>query len=628
VKRLGAVLAACSIVALPALAVAQNEPPSVSATCQPREVEVGEPFSVTLNVTVDADAPSPSDPRLPLPDALRAGSPSISNQTQISIMNGHMSRKTGISATWQVVASREGTFGIGPPFVTWNGRKLSANGMRVVVHPASPGGGQRHAAPPSNPFDPFGMFPRLPGFFDTPEQPQTQPDVSADPEIAIDQPLDQKVFLRSVVDQKNPVVGEQVTVTVYIYARSTGLELTDIHEPSIPDFYRYNLMPPHDEPEPRQVNIGGVIWRVQPIFKSALFALKSGDLEIGALQGTIVGRSNGLNATRASQPIKLHVTEPPSKGRPLGYQIGDVGSYSLSATVEPRRSEIDGAVAVTLTLSGVGNVPNSVKMPTSSAFEWLEPQVRENIDVENNKVRGSRTFAYVVRPKTAGTVDLGEATLPFWNPERKVYDIARAYLGKVEVAPGPTKSAAKDPPAPHDPWASLGKERDKLGGYKRAAEPLTERPIYWLGLFGAPFAVVVSSMSARGVRSLRSRLASRKRSTERAIDQAMAEAKSAVKAGPRAKVLGATERALYLAVERVTGLKARAILIDELPAALAQDGLAAEVAEEIRQVLAAVEAARFAPENGAGESGTAAQLFARAEKVVRQLGRMAPAVKE
>jgi hypothetical protein len=628
VKRVASLLLVLVICAFaPRASFAQVDPPNVSSSIEPREVEIGEPFAVTFTVTVDSSTPNPSDPVLPLPDALRAGAPSISSQTQISIMNGHMSRKSGITATWQVVASREGTFGLGPPSVMWNGHKVQGNGMRVVVHPASPGGHQRHAAPSPNPFDPFGgLFPRLPNIFDTPP-PAPEPEITNDPELALDAPLDSKVFLRAVVDQKSPVVGEQVTLTVYVYSRPSGLEMSDLHEPSIPDFYRRDLLSPHNQPEPRPVSIGGVIWRAQPIFKAALFPLKSGEVEIGPMQGTIVGRGSAP-AMRASQPIKLRVTEPPAKGRPVGYQLGDVGSYSLSATVDPRKSEVGGALAVTLKLSGVGNVPNAVRMPTSAGFEWLEPQMREDIEVENGKVKGSRTFSYVVRPKVAGTVDLGEVTLPFWNPDHKVYDIARAYLGKIEVAPDATKSAGKDPDVPHDPWASLGKERDRPGGYKPAAEPLTERPLYWLGLFGAPLAVVATSLGSRGVRRLRMRFIARRKSTERGIDQAMAEARAAAKGQRRSAALGPLERAIYLAIERATALKARALLLDDVPAALQERGLAADLALEVKAALSMVEAARFAPDSGDAGAPSVKPMLEKIDAVVRKLGRIPPAEKK
>src|SRR5690606_13416479 len=119
----------------------------------------------------------------------------------------------------------------------------------------------------------------------------------------------------------------------------------------------------------------------------------------------------------------------------VGYQLGDVGSYSMVASVEPRTVEQGGAVAVTVTLSGTGNVPPSIRMPMQSGIEWLEPDVRESFEVSGSKLRGSRTFTYLARPKVAGTLDLGEVTLPYWDPDRKSYETARASLGRLHVTP-------------------------------------------------------------------------------------------------------------------------------------------------------------------------------------------------
>jgi len=335
-KRLLALLAVAAALVFSGALFAQADTPTMSASADPREVEVGEAFTVSLSVTADAAAPSPSDPRLALTDGLRAGAPSVSTQTQISFINGRMTRRSGITATWQVVAARAGVFVV-TPSVTWNGKKLQANALRITVHPPTPGGRRRQAPQPMpNPFDPFGMFPKLPGFFDTPEPevPQTAP---VDPELSLDAPLDSRVFLRSVVDQKAPVVGEQVTLTIYVYSRVNSLELTDVHEPSVPDFFLRELLPQGTQAEPRLVSINGVAWRVQPILKKALFPLRAGDLDIGPMKATFVGgRASGLSGVRESQPLKVVATEPPLAGRPVGYQIGDVGFYSLAATVEPR----------------------------------------------------------------------------------------------------------------------------------------------------------------------------------------------------------------------------------------------------------------------------------------------------
>jgi hypothetical protein len=625
VKRFVAWLLVLFAALLPVELVAQSaDPPSISAAAQPRDVEVGEPFTISLTIGVDSSSPAPSDPRLALPDAIRAGSPSISNQFQVSFVNGHMSRTSSVTATWQAVAAREGFFMV-TPSATWNGKKVQANPVRIKVHAATPGGRRRPPQPTPNPFDPFGMFPRLP-FFDAPETevPQVPP---ADPELALDAPLDQRVFLRSVVDQKNPVVGEQVTLTIYVYRRSLSVGSTDGHDPSIPEFFVRELSPNGSngsKHELRTVAINGVTWYVEPILKKALFPLRAGDLDIGPMRATFAeAMGRGAPLARESQAIQLHVAEPPLAGRPIGYQIGDVGSYTLVATVEPRTSEIGGAVAVNVTLSGTGNLPNAVRVPASSTFEWLEPETREDIEVDNGKIKGSRTFSYVVRPKAPGTLDMGEVTLPFWNPERKAYEVARAALGKVQVTPGATSPLAKDPSVPHDAWSGLPTLRGELGAYARPRDPLTERPFYWLGLVVGPFAIVAGSIGTRGLRRIRAGIAKRHASHENGIDAALAQARDAKRRNDSAALAAALERAVYLSIERATALKARALLIDQIPTALEERSVPRELAEELCKLLSSIEATRFTPD----DAPRAGDLAERVAGVVRRMGRLPAAAK-
>jgi len=624
VTRLWVVLFAALAVFFPAALWAQSEP-SVTSSVQPNDVEVGQPFMVQLSVTTDASGPSASDPRLALPDGLRASQPSVSSQTSISFINGRITRRSGFTATWQVVASREGVYGIAPPSAAWNGRRVQGTALRVKVHAAgAPGSPGRRPVPPTpNPFDPFGMFPRFPNF-GQPEPETPEPEVQQDPEIAIEAPLDSKVFLRSVVDQRNPVVGEQVTLTVFVYQRMGMVEYTDAHEPSLPDFYRRELLQHNVEPETKRVTINGVGWLVKPIFKVAVFPLRSGEIDIGPMQLTLNSRALGLqNAVRASQTIRLHVAEPPVAGRPVGYQLGDVGFYSLSATVDPRTTEVGGAIGVTIVLGGVGNVPNAIRIPLSSSLEWLEPQVRENIEVENGKIRGSRTFSYVVRPKIAGDLDLGSVTLPYWNPDRKTYETARAALGKVQVAEK-AGAVTKDPTVAHDPWSTLGAPRTDLPPYARARDPFTDKPFYWVGLFGLPVAVVVGSLGTRGMKRMRLELAARRQGAERGIDKALAEAKDAHKRGDRMVVAASLDRALYLAIERATGLRARALLLAEVPHALEERSVPADLATEMGELLRAIEALRFVPEGGPD----AGSLVDRAATVIRRFARFSPGGKK
>ena len=83
-------------------------------------------------------------------------------------------------------------------------------------------------------------------------------------------------------------------------------------------------------------------------------------------------------------------------------------------------------------------------------------------------------------------------------------------------------------------------------------------------------------------------------------------------------IAASLDRALYLAIERATGLRARALLLEEVPRALEERHVPAEVAAEAGHLLTSIAAFRFAPEGGPD----AADLVDKTAAVIRRLGRL------
>ncbi len=133
---------------------------------------------------------------------------------------------------------------------------------------------------------------------------------------------------------------------------------------------------------------------------------------------------------------------------------------------------------------------------------------------------GSRTFQYVVRLHKPGDIDLGDFSLAYWEPQNRVYQIARAPLGTIHVRPGATPSATAE--AANDPLPGLPSvrtAREKVGGERRHFD---DAPAFWLGLGAMPlcYAVVVAASStARRVREKRAAKGAspRGRSSARAV---------------------------------------------------------------------------------------------------------------
>ncbi|MBI5537471.1 MAG: BatD family protein [Deltaproteobacteria bacterium] len=574
-----------------------GEPPRIRASAQPNEVEVGEMFAVQLIALVGRREKQPVRPKLKLPPGLvlRAG-PQVATRTEATLGSQPIVH-SGIEATWHVEAARTGKFRIGPLTVEHDGRVFQSNLVDVKVVP-------RGSKPPQNPLDPFGLLPqlpfgRIPGINEDLLEPPTPPEPPSDPALAMNVAPDSSVFLRAIADKSQAVVGEQVTLSIYQYTRNGSAEAVEIHEPSTPDFFQRQLVQPGTEQEPRVAYVGGNPWKAELLRKIALFPLRSGRLEIGPMRGSFAGfgfmRGRGAAvASRQSNPLAISVSDAPTEGRPVGFRAGDVGRFSLTATVDPRSIEASGAVGVTVSVAGTGNLPLTLPVPARTGVEWLEPEVRERIEVQNDRVSGARTFRYVVRIQTPGQVDLGEIALPFYDPDRRAYEVAQAQLGKVMVTPStaPATSAAPEP----DPFGTVAGIRRSLGPAPLASVPLSDRASYWIFLAAAPSSVLLFGAGAFAKRKLTGRWRSARDSLARQISQALRQAKQECKNGKYVDAAAAIERALHASIESSTGLRSRGVLRERLAETLIELGVDAAAARTAVEVLDGCERVRFEPD--------------------------------
>jgi len=298
------------------------------------------------------------------------------------------------------------------------------------------------------------------------------------------------------------------------------------------------------------------------------------------------------------------VREPPIAGRPPGYELGNTGSYTLSAEVEPRRVTAGDAVGATIRLEGAGNVPHGVKLPEQRGVEWLDPNITDAVAPHDGTVGGNRVFHYVVRLDQAGNHDLGEVTLPFYNPQARRYEVARAALGLVEVLPGKAQPPAAAPSAapdvkPDDLASNVGGPRKALGAPAATPRHLTDSRWYFALLLGGPVAVVAIGGIAELVGRMRRRWLVRGRSAAAIARRALGEAREAARRSDAAAVASAVERALYTVIEDRLGLKARAVLRGDLSVRLEREGADRALAASVVSVLDRCDSLRF---SGGGDA--------------------------
>jgi hypothetical protein len=428
----------------------------VQTNLSEHQAEVGDSVQVEMSAMSDTDD-VPQNPRLELPPGFSVRGPNVSSSQQISIMNGTFTRRRGITATWVIASSRPGRYVIGPASVQVGKGRLSGQTMRLDVVPQGSLSQRRPKSPfGSGGFDPFSLFPqfpKLPNLDDLDDQPLLNAPPQAPAEYMTDTAPDSMAFLRGAVTPTHAIVGQQMTLSVYAYGNRGAFEETYSSEPSRADFVSHVIVD-NSFRQPRfMVPIGGTDWSAVKVREVALFPLRAGTLTIGKMRmgfrGPRYPETRPLEGlVRYSPEIHVIVSEPPLAGRPPGYELGDVGQFSLAAEVDPRRTEAGGAVGVSVRVEGTGNLPHRLRLPERRGVEWLPPTTTEAITPNESVVGGWRQFRYVVRLSEAGTVDLGEVTLPYYDAQTGRYAVARAKLGNVTVdagaltAPAPAASAA------------------------------------------------------------------------------------------------------------------------------------------------------------------------------------------
>lgn len=587
----------CSVLlALTLAALASAQTPG-RLTVSPNRVEVGEAFSVEL--TVDAlEQSTPTAPKLKLPKnvQLRSG-PSIGTSVNIQLDRGGLRKNYAVSLSWVLVASKTGKYSIGPASFSLGNKLVTgeAQPVEVVEAGTQPRARRRRSDPFSRFPDPFGRLGRMPDFPDFPSlRARSAPLAPPAPDAAyVEHAPDSRAFIRIVATPAHAVVGQEVRVRIFAYGQGGPFRVISMDEPDRPDFVAMPLTSPDITQNLTSLEIDGEPWYVMEVSDTAMFPLHAGDLTIGSVSAKIDGVRFGSRRRgplkRRAPAVTIHVSDPPAQGRPAGYQIGDVGNYNLTAEVSARRGAVGESIAVTARLAGRGNVPPKLKVPFQHGIEWLEPTITEQLTPFDGAITGWRQFVYLVRLNEEGNVDLGELTLPYWNPDLHTYEVAAARLGTVRVRASASTASAALPLRGLD---LLGPPRAVLAAMPPVSEPWTEQSWYWALLIGAPFVVgLVWAGSAFSARPRRD--PNESRVGPRHVRAEMVRAKSAAQQGHAADAASGAERALHHAIEVALGVNARGMLRTELERSLRENGVPDPVARSACHILETAEAMRY-----------------------------------
>jgi hypothetical protein len=593
------------LVALAAPVHAQQA--SVTITADRNQVEVGEPFAIEIEASLSGERnPQVEPPDLADFDVLNRF---VSNQ--FSLAGGRISATT--TYHFDLRARSAGRFQIGPARAMSRGQVIESNVVTIVA-----GGGNAAVDPLQQPDQPT---------------PSNQPDATSQGG-ADGLPFDHEGFVRAVADIAEPFVGQQVTVTIYLYLRrdlSVPPQITQ--EPTTNGFWTQSLLPPTRTLDRFPQNVQGIGFQVYVLRRFAAFPLRAGELTIGAtavsLQAGGFFGFGGMPLERTGLPLTIHVRELPSAGRPQG--AVHVGTLSMSAELDRNQAATGDAVTLRLHAEGRGQLDQlRFADPSIRGLRVLTPQVGGDSQSPNDVVTGTRTYEWLIVPEREGSYTIPPFEVAVFDPRAATYQVVRTApltlvaAGNPIDEPEPTTATPQPAPSSADePALTFGPIRPRAALSRSRSELVDQAWLPWA--MGAPPLLLAFALGFLFVRRNAGRVDPKNapKLARRSAHKRLREAERLLSAGDATKFYSAVAQAIKEIVEAKLGRAVGSLTHAELRAVLEGRGLSAEPAQRVVDELEGCDFARF---SAAGVANTEMQAcLGRAQTILSELDRFTPA---
>src|SRR6266850_2395530 len=485
-RRIGSALAAV-LVASAALAAEEVQ---VSARADADEVAL----DGTLNLQITATVSSKGDQaELTLPDLkdFDVVSRSQSEQVAFTFLNGAPTFRRTTVTTVKLAPRREGQLAIEPARVIYKGRTYTTQPISIRALPPgqTPAPKARAQAPPPPP---------LPDAFTE--------DGALDPFQDV-HPQSRDLVLRASVDRERPFVGQQISYSLYLLARVNVSGIDKLQLPRLDGFWSEEIEAPQQLVGEARI-IDGVPYRAFLLRKRALFPLRPGKVQVEPAEvevmtgfGMLFSRSS---TRRASQPITLDVQPLPEARKPAGFDAGNVGSWTLTASVDPVAVAVGQPVTLKLVAQGRGNVRN-LALPKLGQIPGLRAYDATSNDkeaIEQGQVTGTRTVEQLLVPERTGALEIPSLSMDVFDPAQKAYRAVRTDPIRLEVHAAPANASVGSQVPAQNLLAAGGLRPIRLRMTRASIEP----PPWTRGWFWPLLAAARTSRESRA--AARSRRAS------------------------------------------------------------------------------------------------------------------------
>ncbi len=348
-----------------------------------------------------------------------------SSSTSTNFTNGKMTSTQSLTQNYQ--ASEKGNFILPPFLMKINGQDVKSEGVQIVVGDAVQQS-RRRSAFSNDPFD---------NLFGNQNQPSEFVDVEAD------------AFLAIVTDKKEVYVGEGFTTNLAFYVAESnradmrfydlGTQITEIVKKLKPNSCweeSFNI----DNINGESIQLNGKGYTRYKIYQATFYPLNVEDIEFPSVglkmikykvakNPSFFGRNRQEDfETFYSREKKIKVVDLPA--HPLKESVA-VGNYELVESISDGGYETGQSFNYDFTVRGEGNI-SAIEAPqpeTGENFDFYAPNVRQNVNKSNSRVRGTKSYNFYAIPNEPGEFKMSDYfQWVYFNPTIEKYDTLKSDL--------------------------------------------------------------------------------------------------------------------------------------------------------------------------------------------------------
>lgn len=343
--------------------------------------------------------------------------------------NGQMQQSRSISVSFFLVPTAEGVFTIPAASCKINGQTVKSNPLTIKV--------EKGKAPTS----------QMPQTTQAPNSPRSA-EAPAPTELN-----DQTIFLRVVPSKTKALKGEQIILTYKLYTQVQVPRYQVTKLPSNKGFWLEELDKAGGKAKQYEETLNGRRYTVGEVRHVAIFPQETGVLKIDPLEMDVLANIE-VRGQRGSNPFSDFFDDPffddffnnsgfrsmqtvkkTLRSNSILIQVdplpenagtnftGAVGTFSLKSSVDKDKLKANEAITYKMVFSGRGNLMH-IDVPAvhfSPEFEVFEPKTTLNLQPSDGGISGTKTFEWVLIPKSKGNYTIPAAQYSYFDINQKKY---------------------------------------------------------------------------------------------------------------------------------------------------------------------------------------------------------------